>query len=140
MRDTPKKKNNRTDLRILARPVSDAERERIEAGLRALAAGIAKLEAQVAQLRASEVGAWREVADTVSKICKARDAFREHMDALGTLGIESILIEHVPPSRRWMLDRWFSAIRATDEGIDELADMVLDMEPHPDEKRKEVVA
>jgi hypothetical protein len=118
--------NNHSDLWILAPRDSHAEREHIEARLRAHEAGIAKLEAQVAQMRASEVGAWREATDTVSEMCKSRDAFHRYMDALG---IENILIEHVPLNQRWLLERWFSAIRATDEGIDELAGMV----PVPDD-------
>jgi len=120
MRDTTKKKNNHADLRILATRDFHDERGQIEARLRAHEADIAELKAWVAEMRG--------VADAVSPICKARDAFHSYLDALG---IEDILIEHVPLSQRWMLERWFSAIRATDEGIDELAGMVPDMEPHP---------
>jgi hypothetical protein len=96
---------------------------------------------EIAQVSLAIRAAWPEVADTVantvSAICQARDIFHRLMDELG---IENILIEQVPLNQRWLLERWVSAIRATDKGIEELAGMVPDMEPHPDEKRKEVVA
>jgi hypothetical protein len=170
MRGTPKKKSNHTELQIMAPRDSHAERERIEAKLQELQehiikaklqqhikAGMTKLEQlqicvnslaiaaeetkEIAQVSLAIRAAWPEVADTVadsvSAMCQARDVFHRLMDELG---IENILIEHVPLNQRWLLERWFSAIRATDKGIDELAGMVPDMEPHPGEKRKEVVA
>jgi hypothetical protein len=132
MKDTTKKKSKHTDLRIMAPRDSHAERERIEAMLQA-----AKLQDSlvIAAEETKEI-AWPEVADTVSEMCQAWGAFHRYLDALG---IENILIEQVPLNQRWMLDRWFSAIRVISEGIDELDGMVPDMEPYPDENRKEMV-
>jgi hypothetical protein len=37
------------------------------------------------------------------------------------LGIESILLAHIPPQKLWMLGHWPGAIRKIDEATDELA-------------------
>jgi hypothetical protein len=46
-------------------------------------------------------------------------------DTLNALGIENILIEHVPLNQRFMLDHWFTTIRRTDERIEETGRRVV---------------
>jgi hypothetical protein len=68
---------------------------------------------------------WSKAEDLIWKLVEDCNTFSGLADELN---VERILIESVPPIKRFLLERWFGAVRRLDKHIDELADTSMDIE------------
>jgi hypothetical protein len=77
------------------------------------------------RIKVEAAAGWFRVEGLIRQLVRDSNIFNESAEELN---VGRILIERVPPEKRFMLDRWLDAVQRIDKCIDKLADVSMDVE------------